>query len=156
MHRIKAEGSGSTISCQTELKDGQLSVSSIGGDGWQGLSFRLSSPDFGHAEWGFKGVKLDFFSWSFDHTDARFRNGGTNVMWKRKFVGAIRALLGEDGFFMHSISWPLGNPLLADYGFNAFRVGMDIHDGSWEKHRGSATWSIPPRGHLLLDVKKGD
>ena len=94
-------------------------------------------------DWGFEGIKLDFFSWSFDHPDIRFRNGGTNVVWKRRFVGMIRSMLKEDAYFLHCISCPSGNPLLADYGFNAFRAGMDIHDGSWEKHKGSVAWSLP-------------
>jgi hypothetical protein len=94
-------------------------------------------------EWGFQGMKLDFFSWTFDHPKAVFKNGGTNIYWKYKFIKMIRSYLGPEGYFMHCISCPLGNPFLAINGFDAFRAGIDIHSGEWSYHVKSANWLLP-------------
>ncbi|NNM87843.1 MAG: hypothetical protein HKL95_04930, partial [Phycisphaerae bacterium] len=32
-------------------------------------------------DWGFAGIKLDFFSWAFDAPDLVYRHGGTSVQW---------------------------------------------------------------------------
>lgn len=94
-------------------------------------------------KWGFEGMKLDFYSWTFDHPDAKFRNvGKTGVELKNWFFQMIRSYLGPKGYFLHCISCPLGNPFLAIGGFDAFRVGIDIHSGEWEYHVRSAKWLL--------------
>ena len=94
-------------------------------------------------EWGFEGLKLDFFSWMFDHPTAKFRNGGTGVEWKRWFVKMIRSHLGPQGYFLHGVSCPLGNPFLAIDGFDSYRAGIDIDRGSWDHHIRNCSWLLP-------------
>lgn len=94
-------------------------------------------------DWGFEGMKLDFYSWMFDHPGAFFRNGGTGIELKWKFIKMLRSYLGPDGYFLHCISCPLGNPFLAIEGFDSFRAGIDIHSGEWSYHVRSVAWLLP-------------
>ncbi|NLO75094.1 MAG: hypothetical protein GX100_13440 [candidate division WS1 bacterium] len=95
------------------------------------------------ADWGFEGIKLDFFSYMFDHPRAVFRHGGTNVTWKRWLLSAFREALGPHGYFLHCISCPLGNPFLAINGPDAYRAGIDIDSGEWYHHLYNVAWLLP-------------
>jgi hypothetical protein len=100
-------------------------------------------------DWGFAGIKLDFFSWAFDAPDVVFRNGGTNVYWKRWLLRFVREELGRNGYFLHCVSCPLGNPFLAIDGPDAFRAGGDIDHGGWEMNVYNCSWilaSFPSSG----------
>lgn len=93
--------------------------------------------------WGFEGLKLDFFSYLFDHHDAVFRHGGTGPAWKRWLLARVRRALGPAGYFLHCISCPLGNPFLALEGCDAFRAGIDIDRGDWGHHVRGSAWLLP-------------
>jgi hypothetical protein len=94
-------------------------------------------------DWGFEGIKLDFYSWMFDHPDAVFQNGGTGIYWRHWLTGLIRSLLGSDGYFLHCIACPRGNPFLALNGHDAYRAGIDIDCGDWAHHLRSSCWVLP-------------
>ncbi len=94
-------------------------------------------------EWGFEGIKLDFFSWMFDHATAKYRNGGTSLEWKHWLLKMIRSYLGPQGYFLHCVSCPLGNPFLAIDGFDSYRAGIDIDRGSWDHHIRNCSWLLP-------------
>jgi hypothetical protein len=93
--------------------------------------------------WGFEGIKVDFYTYMFDHPDAVFRHGDTGVAWKRWLHRLVRQTLGPHGYFLHCISCPLGNPFLALEGCDAFRAGIDIHSGDWEHHVRGSGWLLP-------------
>jgi hypothetical protein len=100
-------------------------------------------------DWGFAGIKLDFFSWAFDAPDLVYRNGGTNVFWKRWLLKFIREEIGKSGYFLHCVSCPLGNPFLAIDGCDSFRAGGDIDHGAWEMNVYNCSWilaSFPANG----------
>jgi len=100
-------------------------------------------------DWGFEGIKLDFFSWAFDAPDVVYRNGGTNVYWKRWLLRSVREELGKSGYFLHCVSCPLGNPFLAIDGADSFRAGGDIDHGAWEMNVYNCSWilaSFPASG----------
>lgn len=102
-------------------------------------------------EWGFQGIKLDFFSWMFDHPDACFSVADTGVNLKRWFFSMIRSKLGPNGYFLHCISCPMGDPFLAIDGCDAFRSGIDIHSGEWNYHVKASSWLLP----AMLNTGKG-
>lgn len=95
------------------------------------------------SDWGFEGVKLDFFSYMFEHPRAVFRRGGTGLAWKRWLFSAFREALGPQGYFMHCISCPLGNPFLAINGPDSYRAGIDIDSGEWFHHVYNVAWLLP-------------
>jgi Melibiase/Alpha galactosidase C-terminal beta sandwich domain len=101
-------------------------------------------------DWGFEGIKLDFFSWAFDAPDLVYRNGGTSVSWKRWLLKFVREELGKTGYFLHCVSCPLGNPFLAIDGCDSFRAGGDIDHGGWENNVYNCSWilaSFPSNGN---------
>jgi hypothetical protein len=93
-------------------------------------------------DWGFQGIKLDFFSWAFDAPDVVYRNGGTSVQWKRWLLNMVRNELGPAGYFLHCVSCPLGNPFLAIDGCDSFRAGGDIDHGGWEMNVWNCSWIL--------------
>ena len=93
-------------------------------------------------DWGFGGIKLDFFSWAFDAPDLAYRHGGTNVQWRRWLLSMIRKELGPTGYFLHCVSCPLGNPFLALDGCDSFRAGIDIDKGTWNHHVIDCSWIL--------------
>ncbi len=93
-------------------------------------------------QWGFEGIKLDFFSWAFDSFDVVYRNGGTSVQWRRWLLEMIRKELGPRGYFLHCVSCPLGNPFLALDGCDSYRAGSDIDHGGWEIHLANSSWLL--------------
>jgi hypothetical protein len=100
-------------------------------------------------DWGFEGIKLDFFSWAFDAPDLVYRNGGTSVQWRRWLLNLVRRELGPRGYFLYCVSCPLGNPFLALDGCDSFRAGRDIDRGAWEMNVNNCSWllaSLPACG----------
>ena len=93
--------------------------------------------------WGFTGIKVDFYSYMFDFPRARFRNGGTGVSWKRWLHHLVRSSVGPEGYFLHCISCPLGDPFLAMDGPDAYRAGIDIGSGEWDHHVRGTGWLLP-------------
>lgn len=124
----------------TPLKSGHYFLDSSVPEVWDFLEKCIKKIT---QDWGFKGMKLDFYSWMFDHPDAQFRYGGTGIELKTRFFKMIRQYLGEKSYFLHCISCPLGNPFLAIEGYDAFRAGMDIDIGDWEHHIRSVSWLLP-------------
>lgn len=55
----------------------------------------------------------------------------------------IRSYLGDEGYFLHCISCPLGDPFKAVKAFDSFRAGLDIDSGEWGYHVRSASWLLP-------------
>ena len=94
-------------------------------------------------KWGFEGIKLDFFTWMFDHPDARFRFGGTALEHKSHFTQMIREILGPEGYLLHCCTCPMGTPLTALSGLDSWRAGLDIDKGDWQMHVQSCIWMLP-------------
>ncbi len=93
-------------------------------------------------EWGFGGIKLDFFSWAFEAPDVVYRHGGTSVQWRRWLIETVRRELGPKGYFLHCVSCPLGNPFLALDGCDSYRAGSDIDNGDWDHHVANSSWLL--------------
>ncbi|HYE08176.1 MAG TPA: hypothetical protein VEL07_21870 [Planctomycetota bacterium] len=99
---------------------------------------RMCATMFGR--WGFEGVKLDFYSFAFQHRRVRFRNGGTSAEHYAWLVDTFRRWLPRDGFLGLCSATGTGTPFTggADY----FRTAEDISDGDWEMARRIALWSV--------------
>lgn len=94
-------------------------------------------------DWGFEGIKLDFCSWMFDYPALVYRYGGTGTDRKRELLRMIRGYLGPNGYFLHCVSCPLGDPFLAVEACDSYRAGIDIDIGHWEHHVHGAGWLLP-------------
>jgi hypothetical protein len=93
------------------------------------------------SDWGFEGIKLDFFSFMFQVRRARFRNGGrTAAQYLAWLADTFRKYLPTDGFLGWCSAVGTGTPFArqADY----FRCSEDIGDGNWELAKRIALWTL--------------
>ena len=94
-------------------------------------------------QWGFEGIKMDFWSQCFESSDVRYRNGGTGIEWRDWFLHAIRSRLPTNGFLMTCVAVAMGNPFLGKSA-DTYRGGFDIgHASSWWEHVRACYWTLP-------------
>ena len=93
-------------------------------------------------DWGFEGVKLDFFSFAFQCRRARFRNRGkTALEHLRWLIDTFRRHLGDDGFLGLCSVAGTGSPFVG-LGADYHRIGLDIGLGDWELAKRIAVWNV--------------
>ena len=105
-------------------------------------------------QWGYKGLKLDFWTPLFEIPELRFNDRThTAIEWRNEFLADIRALVPTGGFFLTCCTTNAGNPFLGQFA-DASRCGEDLGDGQWDTVRTAATWlsvaALFYRGDCLL------
>ncbi|MFB3891017.1 MAG: hypothetical protein ACE15C_03230 [Phycisphaerae bacterium] len=91
-------------------------------------------------DWGFEGVKLDFYSFAFCIRRARFRHGNqTAAQYERWMMDTFRRWMPRDGFLGPCSVAGTGTPLFAP-GADYFRCAEDISEGQWEIAKRIAAW----------------
>lgn len=90
-------------------------------------------------EWGYRGIKLDFWSLPFEVPHVRFRNRDmTAIELRNLFLQDLREFVPEDGFMLVAVVCNGGgNPFVGRYA-DGTRMGADIGDGSIAEVRQSA------------------
>ena len=107
-------------------------------------------------EWGFTGIKLDFWTFPFEVPETRFtHHEKTAVQLRNLFLQDLRDYLPDDGYLLTCVVVNGGNPFLGRYA-DASRIGMDIGMGDWRDLHASSqslTRSAPFYRHdrLLAD-----
>lgn len=92
-------------------------------------------------EWGFEGLKFDFFSFAFQIRRVRFRQGTqTAAEHLRWLIDTCRKYMPADGFLGMCSAVGTGTPFLgqADY----FRHAEDISHGGWDLVKRVALWTV--------------
>ena len=108
-------------------------------------------------EWGYKGIKLDFWSLPYEIPQVRFRNQDrTAIELRNMFLQDLRDVIPPGGYILTGCVVNNGNPFVGKY-VDAIRSGADIGDGDWTNILRSAiclTASIPFIRHdcLLSDA----
>lgn len=91
-------------------------------------------------EYGFDGVKHDFWSYAFEDSHNLYKNktrsGYEN---RRRWLRVIRDCLPEDGYMQTGCDIVMGNPFLGEF-FTNYRYGIDICDGIWENVKTTMQW----------------
>ncbi|MFA7160009.1 MAG: hypothetical protein WC299_11960 [Kiritimatiellia bacterium] len=83
-------------------------------------------------EWGYKGVKLDFWSLPFEIPEVRYRNQDrTAIELRNMFLKDLRDIVQPGGYILTGCVVNAGNPFVGKY-VDAVRAGADIGDGSWK------------------------
>lgn len=91
--------------------------------------------------WGFKAIKMDFWSFPWEVPHARHRNQDvTAIELRNQFLGDIRALIPAGGYIIAAVCVNSGNPFVGQY-VDAARMGIDIGQGEWSNILDSA-WSL--------------
>ena len=108
-------------------------------------------------EWGFTGIKLDFWTFPFEVPETRFtHHDRTAVQLRNLFLQDLRDCLPDDAGEKVAVVVNGGNPFMGRY-VDAARIGMDIGMGNWRDLHASSqsvTLSAPFYRHdrLLADA----
>ncbi|HRU05281.1 MAG TPA: alpha-galactosidase [Candidatus Brocadiia bacterium] len=105
-------------------------------------------------QWGYVGVKLDFWTMAFEPPQVRYRNRDrTAIELRNQFWQDARDALPTGGYLLTCCAVNGGNPFLGRHA-DASRMGLDMGDGTWnDMHRAAAWLSVVAmfyRGSALL------
>ena len=94
-------------------------------------------------EYGFEGVKHDFWSYAFEASDDlkyanRDKSGYEYRAWWLKM---IREAICDDGYLQTGCDIVMGNPFLGQY-FTNYRYGIDIGGGNWDHVKTNYQWGV--------------
>jgi hypothetical protein len=102
-------------------------------------------------EWGFEGIKLDFWSYFFEDEQIVLPTGKiTGGEYRNWFLKTCREFLPEDGYLQTGCDIAMANPHLAEYVDN-YRYGIDIGQGAWGNVKTNAKWAA-----FCLNTHTGD
>lgn len=94
------------------------------------------------SDWGFDGVKLDFWSYPFEFSKDGYKNKDkSGYEYREWFVSEFRKRLPADGHFQACCDVAMGNPFLGKY-FTNYRYGIDIAAGNWDNLKTNYLWCI--------------
>lgn len=102
-------------------------------------------------EWGFEGIKLDFWSYFFEDEKIELANGSTTGgEYREWFLKTCREFMPEDGYLQTGCDIAMGNIHLSEYVDN-YRYGIDVGSGNWDNFRINAKWAA-----FCLNTHTGD
>ena len=92
------------------------------------------------AEFGFEGMKHDFWSYSFeDSHDLLKIQDHSGYEWRDWWLKEVRKRLPSDGYFQTGCDIVMGNPFLGEF-FTNYRYGIDIGSGHWDYVKTNFLW----------------
>jgi hypothetical protein len=108
-------------------------------------------------EWGYDGLKLDFWSIPFEAPEARYRNRErTAIELRNQFLQDLREFVPKEGFLLVAVVVNGGgSPFVGRY-VDAVRMGMDIGKGSAVEVRQSANYLTLAAPFYRHDCLLGD
>ena len=91
-------------------------------------------------EYGFEGVKHDFWSYPFEDSNDLYeiknKSGYENREW---WLKEMRNCIPNDGHFQTGCDIVMGNPFLGEF-FTNYRYGIDIGSGNWDYVKTNYLW----------------
>lgn len=101
-------------------------------------------------DWGFEGIKLDFWSYFFEDEQVMIPAAGiTGYEYRRWFLDMLRRLLPEDGYLQTGCDIAMSNIHLGEEVDN-YRYGIDIGSGNWNNVKTNVLWAA-----FCLNTKSG-
>lgn len=93
-------------------------------------------------EYGFEGVKHDFWSYAFEDSHDLYRNKeASGYEWRDWWLKEVRKRIASDGYFQTGCDIVMGNPFLGEF-FTNYRYGIDIGSGDWDYVKTNFLWGI--------------
>lgn len=91
-------------------------------------------------EYGFEGVKQDFWSYAFEdsHDLYKYKNK-SGYEYRKWWLDKIRSVISEDGHFQTGCDIVMGNPFLSEH-YTNYRYGIDIGSGNWDYVKTNFLW----------------
>ena len=91
-------------------------------------------------EYGFEGVKQDFWSYAFeDGHDLYKYKDKSGYEYRKWWLDKIRSVISEDGHFQTGCDIVMGNPFLGEH-YTNYRYGIDIGSGNWDFVKTNFLW----------------
>jgi hypothetical protein len=114
-------------------------------------NYMCSALDKLIVEYGFEGVKHDFWSYAFeDRHDLLQSKNRSGYEWREWWHSELRKRLPEYGYLQTACDLSMGNPFIGKY-FNNYRFGLDIQAGQWDRIKTTMFW-----GSSVLSTHTGD
>ena len=113
--------------------------------------YMLSAIDKFTKDYGFEGIKHDFWSYAFEdrHNLLNYKDL-SGYEYREWWTKAIRQALPEYGYVETGCDISMGNPFIGKY-FNNFRYGLDVGVGIWDRVVTTAFWGL-----AVLSTHSGD
>ncbi len=93
-------------------------------------------------EYGFEGMKHDFWSYAFeDSHDLLANKDASGYQWREWWLKEVRKRIPDDAYLQTGCDIVMGNPFLAQY-FTNYRYGIDIGSGNWDFVKINFLWGI--------------
>ncbi len=93
-------------------------------------------------EYGFDGVKQDFWSFPYEDSADLYKNKNVSGYQMRKWwLGEIRKRLPQDAHFEAVGDLVMANPFLSEF-YTNYRYCIDIGKGIWENMKASMFWGV--------------
>lgn len=84
-------------------------------------------------EWGYKGIKLDFWTLPFEIPQVRYHNHDlTAIQLRNRFLEDLRQYIPADGYILTAVATSYGNPFPGRF-IDSARHSDDIGAGTWEE-----------------------
>ena len=91
-------------------------------------------------DWGFDGVKHDFWSYAFEVSEDLLKNKDkSGYEHRRWWLDEVRKRISPDGYFQTGCDIVMGNPFLGTH-FTNYRYGIDIGSGNWSNLKTNYLW----------------
>lgn len=91
-------------------------------------------------DWGFDGVKHDFWSYAFEVSEDLLANKDkSGYEYRDWWCQEIRKRIAPDAHFLTGCDIAMGNPFLGKY-FTSYRYGVDIDEPKWYNFKTIYTW----------------
>ena len=101
-------------------------------------------------EYGFEGIKHDFWTYAFeDRHDLLENKDKSGYEWREWWHKQIRSRV-PNGYMETGCDISMGNPFLGKY-FNNYRFGLDVQAGEWDRITTTMFWAA-----AILSTHTGD
>ncbi len=91
-------------------------------------------------EYGFEGMKHDFWSYAFEDSHDLLKNKDrSGYEYRTWWLQEIRKRIPGDGYLQTGCDIVMGNPFLGEY-FTNYRYGIDIGCGNWDYVKTNFLW----------------
>ncbi len=102
--------------------------------------YMVNALDKFFKEWGFEGVKHDFWSYAFeDSKDLLKYKDKSGYEYRKWWLNEIRKRLPEFGYMQTGCDLCMGNPFLGEF-FDNYRFGLDVGSGKWLNVKTTLFW----------------
>ena len=113
--------------------------------------YMVSAIDTFLKDYGFNGIKHDFWSYAFeDRHDLLANKDKSGYEWREWWQKSLRKRLPKYGYIETGCDIGMGNPFIGKY-FNNYRFGLDVGAGKWERIKTTTFWSV-----AVLTTHTGD